>query len=149
MRRVAIIFCAALFLALPNISHAQYNDNDRQNSKEYHDEDSQPLALVSYFLYPVGYAVEWLFSRPLHYIANDSPVAPVFRPVGGNDATPPPPVPIIPDNTLNSTSASAPQEWTPSRRPANSAPAYQGASPATQPDPAQSGSTSSSQPALH
>ena len=101
MRLVAIIFCAALFVGLPTISHAQYNDNDQQNPKEYHDEDSQPLALLADVLYPIGYGLEWLVARPMHWVANDSPAAPMYRPVGGNDMSPPPPVPIIPDNTMD------------------------------------------------
>lgn len=119
MRRFAIIFCAALFVALPSISHAQYNDNDQQDPKEYHDEDSQPLALFADVLYPIGFGLEWLIARPAHYLANDSPVAPVFRPVGGNDTTPPPPVPIIPDNTMDqaSTAPATPQDWSPTRKP--------------------------------
>jgi hypothetical protein len=149
MRRVAIIICAALLLSLPSVSHAQYNDNDEQNRGEYHDEDSQPLALLSYFFYPIGYAVEWLVARPLHYIANDTPLEPVFRPVGGNDTTPPPPVPIIPDNTLSSSPSTTQREWTPSRPAAKSAPENQGESPTTQPYAPPSGGPSSSQPALH
>jgi hypothetical protein len=119
MRRVVIVFCAALFVALPTISHAQYNDNDQQDPKEYHDEDSQPLALFADILYPIGYGLEWLIARPMHYVANDSPVAPVFRPVGGNDMSPPPPVPIIPDNTMDQASSSpaTPQDWSPTRSP--------------------------------
>ena len=118
MRRVVIIFCAVLWIALPTISHAQYNDTDLQNPKEYHDEDSQPLAIFADIIYPIGYALEWAVARPMHYIANDSPVAPVFRPVGGNDSTPPPRVPIIPDNTLESVSASTTsQDWSPTRAP--------------------------------
>ena len=57
MRLVAIIFCAALFVGLPTISHAQYNDNDQQNPKEYHDEDSQPLAIFADILYPLAMAL--------------------------------------------------------------------------------------------
>lgn len=118
MRRVAITLFAATFVALPAISHAQYNDTDRQNPKEYHDEDSQPLAIVADLLYPVGFAVEWLVARPLHYLSTDSPASPVFRPVGGDDMSPPPPVPIIPDNTMEQASAPAtPQDWSPTRAP--------------------------------
>ncbi len=118
MRRAAIILSAALLLGLPSITNAQYNDSDRQNPKEYHDEDSQPLAIVSYLFYPIGYAFEWLVGRPLHYVATESPVAPIFRPVGGNDESPPPPVPVIPDNSLNSAAAEAPppQDWTPTHQ---------------------------------
>jgi|ERR1700678_524286 hypothetical protein len=116
MRQVAIIFCAALLVALPTISHAQYNDNDQQDPKEYHDEDSQPLALFADLIYPIGYALEWVVARPLHYLSHDSAVAPVYRPVGGSDMAPPPPVPIIPDNTMDDTAASnVPQDWSPTR----------------------------------
>lgn len=148
MRRAAIILCAALLLGLPTISNAQYNDSDRQNPKEYHDEDSQPLAIASYLLYPFGYALEWGVARPLHYITTESPVAPVFRPVGGNDESPPPPVPIIPDNTLNTAAGEAPvpQDWTPKRAP--TPPAASFAQPVS---PSQSAGAppSSNQPALH
>lgn len=148
MRRVAIIFCAAVLLGLPTISNAQYNDNDQQNPKEYHDEDSQALALVSYLFYPIGYAFEWVVARPLHYVATDSPVAPVFRPVGGDDTSPPPPIPIIPDNTLNSAAAepSTPQDWTPTRGP-NPEPGF-GVAPPAAPQRS-SGAPAASQPTLH
>src|ERR1700719_4289481 len=116
MRLVAIIFCAALLVGLPSISHAQYNDNDQQNPREYHDDDSQPLAIPADILYPVVYAAEWLVARPMHWIANDSPAAPMYRPVGGDDMSPPPPVPIIPDNTMDQTTTSnTPQDWSPTR----------------------------------
>ena len=154
MRRVAIIFSAALWIALPTISHAQYNDTDLQNPKEYHDEESHPLALFADVLYPAGYALEWLVARPMHYIANDSPAAPVFRPVGGNDSTPPPPVPIIPDNTMEAASVSTtPQDWSPTRSPVTTnatviqqaAPSYSAPSSSAP----SSSAPSSSQPVLH
>ena len=91
MRSVAIIFCAALLVGLPTISHAQYNDSDQQDPKEYHDEDSQPLSLAADLLYPIGFGIEWLVSRPMHWFTTDSPAAPVYRPVGGRDMSPPPP----------------------------------------------------------
>jgi hypothetical protein len=149
MRRAAIIFCAALVLGLPAISNAQYNDNDQQNPKEYHDEDSQPLAIISYVLYPIGYAFEWLVARPLHYVATESPVAPVFKPLDGNDAAPPPPVPIIPDNTLNSAAAESttPQDWSPTRR-TTTEPAWGVAKPA-RPSQSSNAPPSADQPALH
>ena len=144
MRRIGIIFCAALFVVLPTISHAQYNDTDLQNPKEYHDEDSQPLALMADILYPIGYAAEWLVARPMHYLANDSSAAPVFRPVGGNDHSPPPPVPIIPDNTMEASSLSTtPQDWSPTRSPVTTnATVIRRAVPS-------SAASSSSQPVLH
>jgi hypothetical protein len=149
MRRAAIILCAALFLSLPVISNAQYNDNDQQNPKEYHDEDSQPLALVAYLFYPIGYAFEWLVARPAHYIVTESPIAPVFRPVGGDNLTPPPPAPIIPDNTLNSAAAesSTPQDWTPAKG-ASTGPGWGVAKPAAPPQSSVA-PPAADQPALH
>ena len=116
MWRAAICFSAVLVLGFPAFSHAQYNDNDRQNSKEYTDEDSQPLAIIADVFYPVGFAAEWLFARPMHYLASESPISPMYRPVGGIDNSPPPPVPVIPDNTLGSANANPPpQDWTPTK----------------------------------
>jgi len=144
MRRVAIVFCAALFVVLPTISHAQYNDTDQQNPKEYHDEDSQLLAIFADLLYPIGFAAEWLVARPVHYLVTDSPAAPVFWPVGGNDTTPPPPIPIIPDNTMEAATVSTtPQDWSPTRLPVTTnATVVKQAAPS-------SAASSSSQPALH
>ena len=158
MRRIAIIFSAALLVALPTISHAQYNDSDRQNPKEYHDEDSQPLALFADIIYPIGYGLEWLVARPMHWIANDSPVAPVYRPVGGTDASPPPPVPIIPDNTMDqATTSTSPQDWSPTRAPVTTnstvirqtaPPAVTAPQPVTVPQPV-AAPPSSGQPVYH
>ena len=135
MMRAAICLSAVLVLGFPNFSHAQYNDTDRQNSKEYIDEDSQPLAIIADAFYPIGFAAEWLIARPLHYIATDSPIAPVFRPIGGMDDTPPPPVPVIPDNSLNSTASasSTSREWTPTRVPSSAGQTGNAASPAAPP----------------
>jgi hypothetical protein len=146
MRLVAIIFCGALFVGLPSVSHAQYNNNDQQDPKEYHDEDSQPLSLFADLLYPIGYALEWVVARPAHWLANDSAVAPAFRPIGGDDAAPPPPVPIIPDNTMDqaSTTSTTPQDWSPSRAPVTTnATVIKRVAPPVTPPP------SSIQPALH
>jgi len=152
MRRIVIVLCAAFWLATPAISHAQYNDNDQQNPKEYHDEDSQPLSLIADIFYPIGYAAEWLVSRPMHYLSHDSPAAPAFRPVGGNDNAPPPPVPIIPDNTMDQASStpSGPQDWSPTRAPiTTNAAVIKQSSPQGLPAAAPSTSSPSSQPALH
>ena len=157
MRRVAIIFCAALFVVLPTISHAQYNDTDLQTPREYHDEDSQPLAIIADLFYPIGYAAEWLVARPMHYIATESPAAPIFRPVGGNDNSPPPPAPIIPDNTMEAASLSTtPQDWSPTRSPVmtNATVIKQAAPSSVEPPTSQpalhsSVAPSTSQPALH
>jgi hypothetical protein len=145
MRRAAIGLFAALFVALPALSHAQYNDTDQQNPKEYTDEDSNPLALFADVLYPVGFAAEWLVARPAHWVANDSPASPLYRPVGENDNAPPPLVPIIPDNTMDQTATSnTPQDWSPTRAPVTT-----NATTVKQTAPAAAASASVSQPALH
>jgi len=146
MRKVAIILAAALWLSLPTISRAQYNDSDRQDPKEYHDEDSQPLALFADVLYPIGYALEWGLTRPMHWIANDSPVSPAYRPIGGSDNSAAPRVPIIPDNTMDQTTTSTtPQDWSPTRSPVTlNATVIRPVEPA-----AAAPSVSSGQPALH
>jgi hypothetical protein len=145
MRRAAIVLFAAFFVALPVLSQAQYNDTDQQNPKEYTDDDSNPLALFADVLYPVGFAAEWLVARPAHWIATDSPASPLYRPVGGNDTSPAPLVPIIPDNTMDQTATSTtPQDWSPSRAPVTT-----NATTIKQTVPAAVPSTSISQPALH
>jgi hypothetical protein len=147
MRRVAIIFCATLLVALPTVSRAQYNDTDRQHPKDYNDEDSQPLAIVADILYPIGYGAEWLVARPMHWLANDSPAAPMYRPVGGRDNSPPPPVPIIPDNTMDETASTTPQDWSPTRAPVTTNATV--IRPSAPPAPPAMAPPSSSQPALH
>ncbi|MDB5107211.1 MAG: hypothetical protein JWM69_152 [Candidatus Binatus sp.] len=118
MWRAAICISAALLFGFPTLSRAQYYDTDRQNPTEYTDEDSQPLALAADLLYPIGFAAEWLVARPLHYLSHDSAVAPVFKPVDSSDNAPPPPVPIIPDNTLSSAEpAGQSGNWSPSQVP--------------------------------
>ena len=145
MRRAAIIVFAAFFVALPVLSHAQYNDTDQQNPKEYTDDDSNLLALAADALYPVGFAAEWLVARPAHWIANDSPASPMYRPVGGRDTSAAPLVPIIPDNTMDQTATSStPQDWSPSRAPITT-----NSTTIKQTAPAAAPSTSVSQPALH
>lgn len=34
----------------------------------YDDSESHPLRLIAYAVHPIGYAVEWLVMRPLHFI---------------------------------------------------------------------------------
>ncbi len=51
---------------------------DRQDPTEYTDDDSQLLNVASYAMRPVGYLLEWTVARPLHYLANKSPAAPVL-----------------------------------------------------------------------
>ena len=77
--RAALCLCAALALGAPSVVRAQYTDTDKQNPSEYSDQDSHPLRVIAYILSPIGFALEWGIARPLHYIATDTFLAPVFN----------------------------------------------------------------------
>ena len=91
MRRLALGVVVAAMLALvasPQLASAQIWSSDKQNPKNYDDaNDSQPIRLMSYVLAPVGFTLEWTIARPLHYIATQTPLAPVLNP-GGTDRPP-------------------------------------------------------------
>ena len=103
----------ALAMTMPAMARAQQGPyNDKQNPNEYTDtEDGQLLKVVSYFIAPIGYALEWTVTRPLHYLATKTALAPamsgdteyseMYNP-GPNVA---PIVPAPPDNEASSTSA--------------------------------------------
>lgn len=55
MWRAIICLSAALFIGVPNLARAQNIDSDKQNPKEYTDEDSHPLRMFAYFVAPVGF----------------------------------------------------------------------------------------------
>jgi hypothetical protein len=79
MRRAIICLCAALIVGVPNLAAAQYSDTERQNPSEYTDEDSQPLRIIAYLMAPLGFILEWGVARPLHYVATDTFLAPIFN----------------------------------------------------------------------
>jgi hypothetical protein len=80
MRRLILFTVLALVLGMPAMALAQQGPyNDKQNPNEYTDtEDGQVLKVVSYFLAPIGYALEWGITRPLHYLATKTSLAPVM-----------------------------------------------------------------------
>lgn len=133
MWRALICFCAALLLASPTFAHAQYTDSDRQNPKEYVDEDSQPVRMMAYVLAPIGFMLEWTVARPAHYIATDSFLAPVFGEVP-EPTWAPPAIAEIPLDTIEEAPRLAlpPTSVTPAPETGPShpaAPAPQGAQP--------------------
>ena len=83
MSRLSIALLAVVLLS-PALCRAQYA-KDTQNPNEYTQEDSNPLKLIFYILSPLGYALEWGVTRPLHYMATQSSVAPMF---GSEDTDP-------------------------------------------------------------
>jgi hypothetical protein len=46
----------------------------------YDDSESHPLRLIAYAVHPIGWAVEWLVTRPIHFIAS----TPQLEPVSGH-----------------------------------------------------------------
>jgi hypothetical protein len=45
---------------------------------EYDDMQAHPLVLAYYVAHPVGYALEWLVTRPIHYIVSRPSLERVF-----------------------------------------------------------------------
>jgi hypothetical protein len=143
MWRATICFCVALSLGIPALAHAQSMYDDSQHPDDYTDEDSNPLAIASYFLYPVGWAVEWGIARPLKWGATKGPLAFMYKPIDADDEGPPPPIAYIPDNSLNESASPIPAPV--SGAPAVSPPNYGVARPPAQQPIAPGGG----QPALH
>jgi hypothetical protein len=44
----------------------------------YDDSQSEILQVAAYFVYPVGFTLEWLIFRPLHYVVSRPYLEPVF-----------------------------------------------------------------------
>ena len=81
MKRIAISLLALLALTLPSLAHAQNSmrDSSEYGPPPYNDvEDGQLLRIAGYVLAPVGYALEWSVTRPLHHLATDTVLAPVL-----------------------------------------------------------------------
>ena len=50
----------------------------RARPDEYDDSQSEPLRVAAYLVYPVGYAMEWLIFRPLHWVVSRPQLEKVF-----------------------------------------------------------------------
>lgn len=89
MKRVSIVVSLLLALGLPATSHAQwgtYDEQDRLNPYQYRDvDDGQFLMFASYVLTPIGMGLEWGLTRPLHYTATQTVLAPILS--GDKDYT--------------------------------------------------------------
>ena len=44
----------------------------------YDDSESHPLRIVAYGLHPVGWALEWIAMRPLHFVVSNPRLEPIF-----------------------------------------------------------------------
>ena len=47
-------------------------------ASEYDDLQSHPLRIVAYLIHPVGFAAEWLLTRPFHEVVSQPDLEPVF-----------------------------------------------------------------------
>jgi hypothetical protein len=150
MGRLILCMVLALAMAMPASVVAQQGPyNDKQNPNEYTDaEDGQVLKLASYILAPLGYALEWGVTRPMHYLATKTSLAPalsgdteyseMYNP--GPNVAPIVPAPLA--NTASSSSmgeTSAPQTYI-ERRPIG---------PVDVPPPLAPLTTPPAQPVLH
>jgi|SRR5215469_1605850 len=150
MKRL-IICTLALILAGPVISGAQTEDQDRQNPTQYRDvEDGQVLKIVSYILTPVGMALEWGITRPLHYLATQTSAAPLLSGDKGspfftenNNANQVPPGTFEPYTINPSNNLQASNKTIAPAAPAGTTSAPAESSPPSRP------LSSGSQPALH
>jgi len=44
----------------------------------YDDSEANPLRIVAYAVYPVGFIAEWLVTRPIHFFVSQPHMEPVF-----------------------------------------------------------------------
>ncbi len=63
----AALFATTLALSAPIIVRAA-EPQEISDMDQYEDAFSNPLRLAYYVLHPVGFTVEWLVMRPLHYL---------------------------------------------------------------------------------
>jgi hypothetical protein len=84
MRTLALVVLLAAVLAWPLVSYAEDQGGwQLHDPNEYQQEDSHPVRIIGYLLSPVGFALEWGIARPLHYLATNTPLAPVLN--GGKE----------------------------------------------------------------
>jgi len=67
MKRFLAVLMMAMTLTLAAGS-ATVRADTSQDEDTYEDAFSNPLRLAYYMVYPIGFSVEWLIMRPLHYI---------------------------------------------------------------------------------
>ena len=114
-----VLAIAVPAMAMPSMALAQQGPyNDKQNPNEYTDtEDGQLLKVVSYFIAPIGYALEWGVTRPLHYLATKTSLAPMmsgdteYSQIYNPGENVQPIVPVQPANTASAAESAAPQTY--------------------------------------
>lgn len=83
---------AALVLTLPLSAY----------SGEYDDfEDSHPLRILAYPVHAVGYAMEWLITRPIHTLVSQPDLEPVFGHADNQFSFEDRPLGLLPTGSMN------------------------------------------------
>jgi hypothetical protein len=88
MRTLAPVVALAMVLIWPLAARAQQAQPQQQtwtlhDPNEYTQEDSHPVRAIASLLSPIGWALEWGVARPWHYVATQTPLAPLLN--GGQD----------------------------------------------------------------
>ncbi len=68
-RFLAAFALAATLLVAPSAARAH---------DAYDDSESNPLRLAAYGLHPIGFVLEWVAMRPLHFLVSNRQLEPVF-----------------------------------------------------------------------
>jgi len=83
VKRLVVTLALAALIGAPGMARAH---------DAYDDSESHPLRLAAYALHPVGWMMEWLFMRPLHFVVSNPRLEPIFghvpheSPFGGYEA---------------------------------------------------------------
>jgi hypothetical protein len=66
---MALVVAAGLVVGVPATGRAH---------DAYDDSQSHPLRLIAYGVHPVGYALEWLVMRPVHFVVSQRSTERIF-----------------------------------------------------------------------
>ncbi len=83
MRTLAPVVLLAMVLAWPISARCQQQSWSLHDPNDYTQEDSHPVRAIASLLSPIGFALEWGIARPWHYVATQTPLAPVLN--GGQE----------------------------------------------------------------
>ncbi|HAC80495.1 MAG: hypothetical protein P8K76_12165 [Candidatus Binatia bacterium] len=67
LRKIAAAVMVVMLLAAPARAVDDYDDSQ-----------SNPFRIIAYVLHPIGYAVEWLFTRPFYRLVSQDDLEPIF-----------------------------------------------------------------------
>lgn len=68
MKALALALLLGLtVVARPALAHDAYDDSQ-----------SNPLRIVAYMVHPVGWALEWMVARPIHFLVSDPELERIF-----------------------------------------------------------------------